>query len=214
VGCHSHAHPEVFKLTRDAFRADCEQALAALAAAGVERPAGYRAPSFSIIPSVHDYLGVLQELGFRYDCSIFPVHHPRYGQPDSPRRPFALGPGPDDLVVVPMPTWRVLGVNLPFSGGGYLRLLPWWAFRFLRAGAARQGVPTIVYAHPWEMDDFRPDAGQGRWTTLRSQGGQDSMPRKLGRILAGSACTTLGEHVRTLRTAGDLPVRNLAKLPA
>jgi polysaccharide deacetylase family protein (PEP-CTERM system associated) len=212
VGCHSHAHPEVFKLTREAFRADCEQALAALAAAGVEKPTGYRAPSFSITPMVHDYLEILQDLGFRYDCSIFPIHHPRYGQPDSPRRPFALGPGPDDLVVVPMPTWRLLGVNLPFSGGGYLRLLPWWAFRLLRAGAARQGVPAIVYTHPWEMDDYRPAAGQGRLTTLRSQGGQDTMPLKLERILAEGGCVTLAEHVRALRRAGVLPVRSVAKV--
>lgn len=211
IGCHSHAHPEVFKLTPEAFRADCESALAALAAAGVERPAGYRAPSFSITPGVHDYLEILQDLGFRYDCSLFPVHHPRYGQPDSPRQPFALGTGPDDLVVVPMPTWRFLGVNLPFSGGGYLRLLPWWAFRFVRAGARRQGAPCIVYTHPWEMDDFKPDAGQGALTTLRSQGGQASMPVKLARILAEGNCVTLGEHVAALRAAGDLPVRSVAR---
>jgi len=210
IGCHSHVHPEVFWMSRDEFRADCEKALAAIAAAGGGQPAGYRAPSFSITPSVHDYLDILQELGFRYDCSIFPVHHPRYGQPDSPRQPFALGPDPNDLVVVPMPTWRFLGVNVPFSGGGYLRLLPWWAFRFLRSRAQGQGVPCIVYSHPWEMDDFKPDAGQSILTTLRSQGGQGTMPWKLEKILADGPCRTLGEHVEELRRSGVLAVRDVA----
>jgi polysaccharide deacetylase family protein (PEP-CTERM system associated) len=117
VGCHSYAHPEVFKLTPDQFRADCDRALQALASAGVTSPAGYRAPSFSITPSVHGYLEILRDCGFRYDCSIFPIHHPRYGQPDSPRRPFRLdGDGPP-FTVVPMPTWRFLGANVPFPEG-------------------------------------------------------------------------------------------------
>ena len=42
IGCHSYAHPEIFKLTRDQFRADCDRALQALSAAGVDGVAGYR----------------------------------------------------------------------------------------------------------------------------------------------------------------------------
>lgn len=207
IGCHSYAHPEVFKMTREEFRADTLRALEALTAAGAGPIAGYRAPSFSITPSVHDYLGVLQDCGFRYDCSIFPVHHPRYGQPDSPRRPFALGEGAGDLTVVPMPTWRAFGVNVPFSGGGYLRMLPWPAIRFLRARARRQGVPCIVYTHPWEMDDFKPSVGQSRALSLRSHGGQGTMPAKLEKILASGSFETLEQYVMRLKSAGGLPVR-------
>jgi polysaccharide deacetylase family protein (PEP-CTERM system associated) len=206
VGCHSYAHPEIFKLTRDQFRSDCDRALAALAAAGVDGPAGYRAPSFSITPSVHGYLEILRDCGFRYDCSIFPIHHPRYGQPDSPRRPFLLEGDGDPFTVVPMPTWRFLGVNLPFSGGGYLRLLPWWGFKFLRRRARRQGLPCLVYMHPWELDDFRPRVGQSTATSLRSQGGQTTMPLKISRILELGDFETLGEYVARLESSGDLPV--------
>ena len=149
VACHSYAHPEVFKLTREAFREDCDRALTALDRAGVDQVHGYRAPSFSITPDVHDYLDILQACGFAYDCSIFPIHHPRYGQPTSPRKPFRLGDDPGALVVVPMPTWRFLGVNVPYSGGGYLRLLPWPAFKLLRrlglgAGCALYRLPASL----------------------------------------------------------------------
>ncbi len=214
VGCHSYGHPEVFHLSRDEFRRDGERALAALARAGVDRPEGYRAPSFSLTPPVHHYLPVLQELGFRYDCSLFPVHHPRYGQPRSPRTPFRLGPGPDDLLLIPMPTWRCLGLNVPFSGGGYLRLLPWPAFRLLRDRARAQGVPAIVYLHPWEMDDFRPEAKLSPLTRLRSQGKQDTMPVKLDRILREGPFLTLAEHAHRLRADDRVPVRPLAGVPA
>jgi polysaccharide deacetylase family protein (PEP-CTERM system associated) len=209
IGCHSYAHPEVFKLTADQFRADCERALAALAKAGVPVPAGYRAPSFSITPSVHGYLEILRDLGFGYDCSIFPIHHPRYGQPDGPRQPFALEGDGAPFTVVPMPTWRFLGVNIPFSGGGYLRLLPWSVFKFLRRSARRQGNPCLVYMHPWEMDDFKPSVGQSAATSLRSQGGQATMPIKIEKILELGDFETLGQYVARLGAGGSLPRRTV-----
>ena len=98
---------------------------------------------------------------------------------------------------------------MPFSGGGYLRLLPWPAFRFLRARARRQGVPCLVYMHPWEMDDFKPQVGQSAATSLRSQGGQATMPGKLEKILAMGDFETLGQYVERLEAGGricpDLP---------
>jgi polysaccharide deacetylase family protein (PEP-CTERM system associated) len=211
IGCHSYAHPELYKLSPADFRTDCERALAALAAAGVTEVAGYRAPSFSLTPPVHGYLHVLAELGFRYDSSIFPVRHPRYGQPGSPRAPFLVdGPG-EGLLEIPMPTWRCLGQNVPFSGGGYLRLLPWPAYAFLRRRARAQGQPCVLYVHPWELDDYRPAVGLSRAGAVRSQGGQDSTPGKLERLLAGGDFETMGEYAARLRAApGGLPRRSVA----
>jgi len=203
IGCHSYAHPEVFKLSRAEFRADCEKALAAISAAGDFEIAGYRAPSFSITPPVHDYLEILAELGFRYDSSIFPIRHPRYGQPNSARKPFTVAGSEGEMTVVPMPTWRVLGQNLPFSGGGYMRLLPWPAYRFMRGMAARQNQPCIVYIHPWELDDYKPQAGQSAATSLRSQGGQDSVLGKLERLLGEGGFVTMGEYVAGLSLNGE-----------
>jgi hypothetical protein len=48
-------------------------------------------------------------------------------------------------------------VNLPFGGGGYLRILPFaytrQAFRRVNEGEQR---PAIVYFHPWEIDPEQP----------------------------------------------------------
>ena len=83
------------------------------------------------------------------------------------------------------------------------------AFRFLRARARAQGVPAIIYLHPWEMDAFRPAAKLSPLMRLRSQGRQDSMPVKLERILREGTFLTLAEHARRLREGGRLPVRTL-----
>jgi len=207
VACHSYSHPVVYEMSEEEFRDDCLRAREALNKAGAAGVVGYRAPSFSITPAVHHYLKILQDCGFSYDCSLFPVRHPRYGQPNSPRRPFRLGEGANSLVEIPMPTWRVLGQNIPFSGGGYLRILPWPAFKTLRGLAAGQGIPCIVYLHPWELDSFKPQVGQSKSTSLRSQGGQSTMPLKLERILKQGEFETLGQYVGRLREADELPVR-------
>ncbi|MBA4377191.1 MAG: polysaccharide deacetylase family protein [Gemmatimonas sp.] len=215
IACHSYAHPVVHRLSPDEFRADLSRARAALAAAGVERVAGYRAPSFTITPPVHGYLHLLREAGFTYDCSLFPVHHPHYGQPASPRRPFLLQPPPDGdrrepLLVMPMTTARVLGVNVGFAGGAYLRLLPAPASRGLRALARRQGQPIVTYLHPWELDDWRPGRiGQSPVKRLLSQGGQNSTFAKLEGVLRGGNFVTMGEHAALLRRNGGLPTRTL-----
>ena len=208
IGCHSYSHPVIFEMTRQELKADCERALVVLARCGATEVKGFRAPSFSITPPVHDYLEVLQEVGFNYDSSIFPVRHPRYGQPGSPRRPFRLQDDPDSLIEIPMPTWRFLGQNVPFSGGGYLRLLPWPAFKTLRGLARRQGVACITYLHPWELDDFKPRVGLDAATAARSTGGQGSMPGKLAKVLASGSFLTMGEYAAQLAAQPKkIPVR-------
>jgi polysaccharide deacetylase family protein (PEP-CTERM system associated) len=218
IACHSYAHPEVFNLDEAGFRADLDKALGALAAAGAKDVAGYRAPSFSITPPVHRYLHILRDQGFTYDCSLFPVHHPRYGQPRTPRDPFLLGgaaaqaSGPDrePLLVLPMTTARMLGVSVGFAGGGYLRVLPRMAYRALRALARRQGQAVVIYMHPWELDDWRPgDVGQSRLQRWRSQGGQHTAVAKLEQILGDGDFMTMGAYADSLRRDGRLPFRSL-----
>src|SRR5262249_27837290 len=57
---------------------------------------GYRAPNFSIGPEQSWAYDILLEVGYRYDSSIYPIRHDRYGQVDAPRFPYAIGrPGAD-----------------------------------------------------------------------------------------------------------------------
>ncbi len=74
--------------------------------------------------------------------------------PDAPR--FAHQ-ARDGLLEVPVTTLRLFGRNLPASGGGYFRLLPYALSRWLlRRVNARDGQPAIFYFHPWEIDPEQP----------------------------------------------------------
>jgi hypothetical protein len=89
----------------------------------------------------------------------------------------------------PVSTVRVLGRNICFCGGGYLRLLPGMMVRRIVAQHNRAGRPVMIYFHPWELD---PDARtvkmswkqrlEGRFSNeIRRKG----MEEKLERILTG-----------------------------
>ena len=157
IASHGHAHHRVTALTPEAFRADLRRASAAIEAACGVRVVGFRAPSFSIDANSLWAYDVLREEGYRFSSSVFPVRHDHYGLPAFPRHPVRLSDESGRaLWEVPMTTWRVLGRNLPVAGGGWLRALPPFVTRRALRAAERDGVPGVVYVHPWEVDPDQP----------------------------------------------------------
>jgi peptidoglycan-N-acetylglucosamine deacetylase len=66
IGHHGHLHLRNDLVSADDQRAEIERGLAALAAAGAPRPAGYRSPAWEMTPET---FGLLLEHGFEYDSS-------------------------------------------------------------------------------------------------------------------------------------------------
>jgi len=145
---------------------------------------GYRAPTFSIGATTPWAFDAIAEAGHRYSSSVNPVRHDNYGMPDAPRTPYR--PGGGDLWEFPMTTARLFGRNLPCSGGGYFRLLPYALFRHGFAGAtAGEGRPGIFYFHPWEVDPEQPRVPACGWKSrLRHYTNLARMSAKLDRLLA------------------------------
>jgi polysaccharide deacetylase family protein (PEP-CTERM system associated) len=74
--------------------------------------------------------------------------------PDSPRFAYRVGSG---LLEVPVTTLRLFKRNLPSSGGGYFRLLPYPLSRWMIGKVNRDdGEPAVFYFHPWEIDKDQP----------------------------------------------------------
>lgn len=155
IGCHSYLHRRIYTLTKEEFREDTRKAKMILEEISGQSVFGYRAPTYSITKKSLWALAILHELGFRYDSSIFPIHHDMYGIPDAPRFPYAL---PEhDMMEYPISTALFLGRKIPVAGGGYFRLFPYWFSRAaLRRINNREGAPFIFYLHPWEVDPDQP----------------------------------------------------------
>lgn len=161
IGCHSYMHRKIYDLSPEEFREDTIKAKGILEQILDKKIAGYRAPSYSITKKSLWALDMLSELGFIYDSSIFPIMHDNYGIPDAPR--FKYRHPNLNLTEFPISTAKVLGRNIPVSGGGYFRLFPYWfTKKLLKSINQKEKQPFIFYLHPWEVDPDQPrlsDAG-------------------------------------------------------
>ena len=85
-----------------------------------------------------------------------------------------------------MTTLRLRGRNLPSSGGGYFRLLPYALSRWMIQRVNQQDLESaIFYFHPWEIDPGQPRIpGIDAKTRFRHYVNIQRNERKLDRLLS------------------------------
>jgi polysaccharide deacetylase family protein (PEP-CTERM system associated) len=185
LATHGQDHRRVTTLTPAEFRADVRRSKATIEQIAGQEVIGYRAPNYSIVRETMWAMDVLIEEGFRYDSSIFPIRHDRYGIPDFPRFPGRVrGTNGTALHEFPISTVRLAGINFPFTGGGYLRHFPLSVARWGLKRVNGEGLPAIVYIHPWEIDPAQPRQAVSWLTRLRHYRNLDVAEGRLGRLFA------------------------------
>jgi polysaccharide deacetylase family protein (PEP-CTERM system associated) len=182
VASHGYGHERVSDLTPEDFAQDIRAAKHLLEDLSGAAVTGYRAPSFSIGQGNLWALDVLQQEGYRYSSSIYPIQHDHYGMPDAPRFAHRIR---EDLIEVPPTTLRMFNRNLPSSGGGYFRLFPYALSRWmLRQVNQNDQQPAIFYFHPWEIDAAQPRVdGIDARTRFRHYVNISRMEQRLKRLL-------------------------------
>jgi polysaccharide deacetylase family protein (PEP-CTERM system associated) len=209
IASHSHEHRRIHRLTPHTFREDLYRSIDVLRQVSGQPVVGFRAPTFSLVRSTAWAVDVMIDLGLRYDTSVFPVRHDRYGVSDAPRGPFWLEGANGRLLELPLLTYRQLGVNLPVAGGGYFRLFP---PAFMRAGIAQAEQDTasaaMLYFHPWEFDADQPKLPLGRLAKWRTYVGVSKSTARLGRIL-----DQYRERFRRAVDVADELIDSVAALP-
>ena len=165
LASHGYGHLRASDQSHTAFLEDITSSKKILEDIGGQAVRGYRAPSFSIGPANLWALDSLQQAGYRYSSSIYPIVHDHYGMPDAPR--FAFYPNGDQgLLEVPITTVRLMKRNLPAGGGGYFRLMPYAMSRWMMRQVNQQDrQPAIFYFHPWELDPGQPRPQGLAWKT-------------------------------------------------
>lgn len=156
LACHGYSHIRVTEQSPQEFRQDVIRAKGVLEDIGGVSVKGYRAASYSINASNLWALDVLEDIGFDYSSSIYPVRHDLYGMPEAPR--FAFRPSTSGRILeIPVTTVAVRNWKFPCGGGGYFRLFPYplskWAINRVNRKDRRAAV---FYFHPWEIDPDQP----------------------------------------------------------
>ena len=181
IACHGYNHRLIYDLTFDEFREDVRKAKITLEDITGAPVSGYRATSYSIIKKTFWALDILAEEGFRYDSSIFPVHHDLYGVPGAQRFFHTIKTGAGEIVEIPPTTFTLLGQNIPVAGGGYFRLYP---LRLTKAIIRRineiEKKTAVIYVHPWEIDVDQPRLQGGLLSKFRHYVNLRTTEPKLG----------------------------------
>ncbi|MGH7888274.1 MAG: XrtA system polysaccharide deacetylase [Candidatus Binatia bacterium] len=199
IGCHGYNHQRIGRADEKVFREDIYRAKAILEELSGALVRCYRAPSYSVTTQTLWALDILHHAGFEYDSSIFPVFHDQYGIPDAPRFPHyrSLGNG-RRILEFPPSTLSIYGANLPISGGGYFRLLPYgltaWALRRINE---KEAQPAMFYLHPWEIDPAQPRIAASWRSRFRHYQNLHSTEEKFDRLLDEFSWASLTEVVRT-----------------
>ena len=157
IASHGWEHEFLWDLEGpDGFRRHLALTEDAIEAAGVPRPVGFRASTFTLTRRTWWAFDVLVERGYLYDSSVHPVRHPTYGVPDFEPGISTVETESGSIVEFPVTTLPVGSKNVPIGGGGYFRLLPGPLHRAAISRVTRMGRPVAIYLHPWEFDPAQP----------------------------------------------------------
>lgn len=154
LGCHSYQHQLAFRFDRKQFKEDTYKAQSLIENVAGTKVNAFRAPGFSITQDNTWAFEVLAELGFEFDCSIFPAAHDyggftSYGQSE----PAVLNlPNGTSLKEFPINFHSLLGKNLVYSGGGFFRLFPYSLIKKW----GNEAEYMMTYFHPRDFDPDQP----------------------------------------------------------
>ncbi len=204
IGCHSYHHRMAASLSAEEFRRDTQLAVNAIVSACGVRPIGYRSPSWGMSGSNTWACDILHELGFKYDSSIFPIRHDIYGDPSAPRHPHYVSlSGGNTLIEIPASTVMILGRRFPLGGGGWLRQFPYWFTRWGIRRLNREGIPAVIYFHPWELEANIPRVKLDLKNRIRQYGGLSTMEIKVKKLLSDFDFMTMKDYTESLQMQSE-----------
>ena len=191
IACHSSDHVPIDRHTPESFRDDLKHCVDDLMNAGAERVVGYRAPMGSLTLKTSWAWGVMRDLGFVYSSSVTAAPTPLYGFPEYGKDRLTLQ---DGLVELPPSLSRLPGLNLPFMGGVYFRVLPFPLVRWLFKRRLAAGEPVVAYLHPYDVDTeqerfMHPELNDNRFYNHLMYMNRSAVFPRLERLLASGART-------------------------
>ncbi len=186
ISLHGTEHKRPLQMSLDEFENDCLEGVKAIKEELGIVPAGYRASCFSLD---RDRLNILKDkIGMQYDSSRINFDsHPLYGSIDMSgfEKKSECLYASAKFSEFEMPTVDILGKKLPISGGGYLRIFPWWFLSFLIKRYVRKHDLFSIYIHPFEMSSEIPPkvAELDNKTNFRFKYNIKSVPSKMEKLI-------------------------------
>jgi polysaccharide deacetylase family protein (PEP-CTERM system associated) len=205
VASHGNEHRMITKMSSSEFREDVRRSKQILEDISGTAILGYRAPTFSIVKRTDWAYEILLEEGFRYSSSVYAIRHDRYGWPEFGILPRKMAISGDRyLWEIPLSVEQMGGINVPFGGGGYLRLYPLFLTKYLLRKLLRFGRPAIVYVHPWEIDRQHPRIAMPVLKRIRHYVGISGTKEKMGDLLRSYPFGRMDQFLQRAQVATNI----------
>lgn len=184
IGSHGGWHRLVTSMTPEQFRADVRYSKQLLEDITGKKVEFYRAPSWSIVPKCYEAFRILNEEGLVCDSSLQPFRTPLSGVSGTPHLPFypVLSGSELNLLEFPSCVLKMGSLTLPFSGGLYMRTLPYSIIKWALKRVNRER-PGMIYVHPWEIDTGQPRLKAAPLVRLAHYHNLGTMKVKLEKLL-------------------------------
>ncbi len=193
IGCHGYAHQLITTLSQREFRNDMLKARATIESITGHQPLSYRGPGFSITVDNEWALETIAECGFKYDSTIYPGKHGHGGHKNFSSEPVTIRFKNSDKILreFPVSVTKVFGKHMCFSGGGYLRLLPYSIIKKKIFRFNKLKNPVMVYLHPRDFDTETPRLKMPTYRALKCYINLKSTQKKFNNLLEDFEFTTL-----------------------
>lgn len=186
VSSHGWDHQRPMTMRMDDFKNDLHKNFKIMKKINGNQEFGYRAPCFSID---RDRLDLVKNSGFSYDSSRIDFsNHPLYGSIDMngyknfDKNIYING----KFVEFETTTTSFMGRNIPISGGGYLRIFPWFFMKNLISNYLSSQDLFVFYIHPFELSQLAsPEIPKSSSipTKIRFNFGRNKVLERLNRLI-------------------------------
>lgn len=187
IALHSYSHIRPLNLSISEFREDTQKGMAVLKDVLNVDPQGYRAPCFSLDRERLDILK--NEFNLIYDSSKIKFDsHDLYGRIElNDFDSLAEDIYKKDLFLeFEASTVEIFGKSLPVSGGGYLRIFPWFLTKTLLKKYMKTNGNYFFYIHPFEFSknyNITVPENTDFKTKLRFNTGRRSVEKKMHKLI-------------------------------
>lgn len=163
IASHGYSHTSLHDLSPAQFETEIQKTDKILTNIIGKKILGYRAPAFSINHKTKWALPIVENNGYLYDSSIFPMRMGYYGINLTPFKPYTPSwekinqvDSNNSLLEIPPAVYNSGPIKIPIAGGIFFRTLPIGLYLALLRNTAKQRVPVLFF-HPHELQSFVPD---------------------------------------------------------
>ncbi|MCK5124717.1 MAG: polysaccharide deacetylase family protein [candidate division Zixibacteria bacterium] len=183
VASHGYSHELIYNKSQIEFEKEARRTKEILENIGGKEVIGFRASGFSATEKTPWLFESLIKTGHKYDSSIFPAARGHGGMQGADRFPHTIQIGDNSIIELPITVAPVLGKNLCFFGGGYLRLFPYFIIKRYAKKVLADGRPVMFYIHPREIDISHPRLPMGGYRQFKSYVNIKGTENKIRRLL-------------------------------